>query len=114
MDLFHLLTKFSPVLLTSLPFLFPVPFSHLLVPSLFLFFLLPFLFPFLLPSLLPFLLLLLLLLRPAQLHLIFKPLMHILLLVWKNSRHYNKPARLVVLMREMCNAVINQVGLFEL
>jgi dynein heavy chain len=34
--------------------------------------------------------------------------MHILLLVWKNSKHYSKPSRLVVLMREVSNAIINQ------
>jgi hypothetical protein len=30
---------------------------------------------------------------------IFKPTMHTLLLVWKNSKFYNTPARLVVVMR---------------
>ena len=39
---------------------------------------------------------------------LFKPMMHILLLIWKNSKYYNSPARLVVLMREICNALINQ------
>ena len=34
--------------------------------------------------------------------------MHIILLIWKNSRHYNVPSRLVVLIREICNALINQ------
>jgi dynein heavy chain len=37
-----------------------------------------------------------------------KPIMHIVLLIWKNSKFYNTPARLVVLMREMCNALIKQ------
>lgn len=32
--------------------------------------------------------------------------MHIVLLVWKNSKFYNAPARLVVLVREIANAVI--------
>jgi dynein heavy chain len=36
------------------------------------------------------------------------PIMHVVLLIWKNSQYYNTPARLVVLMREMCNALINQ------
>ena len=31
---------------------------------------------------------------------LFKPMLHVVLLIWKNSRHYNTPARLVVLMRE--------------
>ena len=39
---------------------------------------------------------------------IFRPLMHMLLLVWKNSRFYNSAARLVVMMREVCNALISQ------
>jgi dynein heavy chain len=34
--------------------------------------------------------------------------MHIILLIWKNSKHYNVPSRLVVLIREICNALINQ------
>jgi len=38
----------------------------------------------------------------------FKPMMHIILLIWKNSKHYNTPGRLVVLMREICNSLINQ------
>jgi dynein heavy chain len=38
----------------------------------------------------------------------FRPLMHLILLVWKNSRYYNTPARLVVMMREVCNALISQ------
>ena len=28
--------------------------------------------------------------------------------VWKHSKHYNSPARLVVLMREICNDLISQ------
>jgi dynein heavy chain len=39
---------------------------------------------------------------------LFKPIMHILLLIWKNSKYYNTPARLVVVIREICNAVIAQ------
>ncbi|GBG27447.1 Dynein heavy chain 17, axonemal [Hondaea fermentalgiana] len=38
----------------------------------------------------------------------FKPVMHTILLIWKYSDHYNTPARLVVLMREICNALIAQ------
>ncbi|CAE7205816.1 ODA4, partial [Symbiodinium sp. KB8] len=43
---------------------------------------------------------------------VFKPLMHVILLIWKNSGHYNTPARLVVLVREICNAVIKQALAF--
>ncbi|CAK4109520.1 unnamed protein product [Aphanomyces euteiches] len=39
---------------------------------------------------------------------VFKPMLHIILLIWKNSKHYNTPARLVVLIREICNSLINQ------
>jgi len=39
---------------------------------------------------------------------VFKPMLHIILLIWKNSKHYNTPARLVVLMREICNSLIAQ------
>jgi dynein heavy chain len=39
---------------------------------------------------------------------LFKPMLHIILLIWKNSKHYNTPARLVVLMREICNSLIAQ------
>ena len=39
---------------------------------------------------------------------LFKPMLHILLLIWKNSKYYNTPARLVVLIREICNALIEQ------
>lgn len=33
-------------------------------------------------------------------------MLHIILLIWKNSKHYNTPARLVVLVREICNSLI--------
>ena len=39
---------------------------------------------------------------------LFKPMLHIILLIWKNSKHYNTPPRLVVLMREICNSLIAQ------
>ena len=48
----------------------------------------------------------------TQLPKLYEPTLHVLLLVWKNSLHYNKTARLVVLVREICNAVINQAGNF--
>jgi dynein heavy chain len=37
------------------------------------------------------------------------PLMHIVCLVWSNSRYYNTPARLIVLLQETCNLLIQQV-----
>eukprot|EP00898_Chlorokybus_atmophyticus_P007698 jgi/Chlat1/792/Chrsp104S01257 len=41
-----------------------------------------------------------------QLAEMFKPIMHLLLLVWKHSKYYNTAARLVILMREICNDLI--------
>jgi len=38
----------------------------------------------------------------------FHAIMHITLLVWRTSRFYNTPTRLVVLIRELCNDVIRQ------
>lgn len=34
--------------------------------------------------------------------------MHTILLIWNYSQYYNTPARLVVLIREICNAIITQ------
>ena len=48
----------------------------------------------------------------AELPDLFRPIMMRLLLVWKNSTHYNTPARLVVLMREICNDLIAQARQF--
>ena len=39
---------------------------------------------------------------------LFKPIVHTILLIWKNSEHYNKLMRLVVLFRMIGNAIINQ------
>ena len=38
--------------------------------------------------------------------------MHSVLLVWKHSRHYNAPGRVVVLVREICNDLIAQSRAF--
>ena len=38
----------------------------------------------------------------------FRPIVHVIMLVWKHSKFYNTPARLVVLMREICNDLIRQ------
>lgn len=37
---------------------------------------------------------------------LFEPLMHIILLIWKNGKHYSTPARLVALTREICDSLI--------
>lgn len=38
----------------------------------------------------------------------FIPIMHTILLIWKHSRFYNTPPRLVVLIREICNEIIRK------
>lgn len=39
---------------------------------------------------------------------LFVPIMHMILMIWTYSPNYNTPARLVVLIREICNAIISQ------
>lgn len=36
-------------------------------------------------------------------------LMHTVCLIWANSKYYNKPARVIVLLQEICNLLIQQV-----
>lgn len=38
----------------------------------------------------------------------FKPIMHVLLMIWKHSRFYNTPPSLAIIMRMMCNDVIEK------
>lgn len=45
---------------------------------------------------------------PAEVAELFVPIMHTILLIWTYSQHYNTPSRLVVLIREICNAIIKQ------
>ena len=52
---------------------------------------------------------------------LYAPVVHTILLIWKGSGHYNRPTRLVVLVREICNALVRQatdylagLGVFEL
>ena len=42
----------------------------------------------------------------------FRPTVHLIMLIWKHSKYYNTPARLVVLMREICNDLIAQARAF--
>ena len=46
--------------------------------------------------------------EPAELCQIFSQLMHTLLLIWKCSKYYNTPNRLSIILREICNDVIEQ------
>ncbi|KAF1787122.1 Dynein heavy chain [Phytophthora cactorum] len=39
---------------------------------------------------------------------LFRPICHSILLIWKSSRFYNTPARLVVLIRQICNEIIKK------
>ena len=43
---------------------------------------------------------------------VFRPTVHLIMLIWKHSKFYNTPARLVVLMREICNDLIAQARAF--
>eukprot|EP00959_Pyramimonas_sp_CCMP1952_P363927 7620707-Pyramimonas_sp.AAC.1 len=38
----------------------------------------------------------------------FEGVLHNILLIWRYSKFYNTPTRLAVLIREICNTVINQ------
>ena len=42
----------------------------------------------------------------------FRPILHIVLLVWKSSAYYNTPSRLVILMREICNTIIRHATVY--
>ncbi|KAF4665135.1 hypothetical protein FOL47_004778 [Perkinsus chesapeaki] len=48
----------------------------------------------------------------VELDKLFDPILHTILLIWKHSKYYNTPARLVVLMREICNSIIAQACRF--
>ena len=39
---------------------------------------------------------------------LFRPIMHLLLLVWTHSKHYNTATRFVTLMRLICNDLVEQ------
>ena len=43
---------------------------------------------------------------------LFKPMFHTMLLIWKHSGHYNTSAKMVTLIREMCNDLIMQACKF--
>ena len=47
-----------------------------------------------------------------QVYELFIPIMHSILLIWQNSKFYNSPPRLVVLIREICNAIISKAREF--
>ena len=43
---------------------------------------------------------------------LFKPMFHTVLLIWKHSGYYNTSAKMVTLIREMCNDLIMQACKF--
>ncbi len=44
---------------------------------------------------------------------LFKPIFHVILLIWKHSKYYNSPTRLVLLIRKICNSLILQACKFS-
>ena len=38
------------------------------------------------------------------------PMMHTVCLIWSNSQYYNTPARIIVLLQEICNMIIEMVS----
>jgi dynein heavy chain len=43
---------------------------------------------------------------------VFKPLLHCILLVWKHSKRYNTTKRMVILLREICNDIVQRAESF--
>ena len=41
------------------------------------------------------------------------PMMNALCLVWSHSEYYNTPARIIVLLQEICNMLINMVSIYR-
>jgi dynein heavy chain len=39
---------------------------------------------------------------------LFRPIMHKIMLIYSNSKYYKTPSRMVLLIREICNAIISQ------
>lgn len=42
---------------------------------------------------------------------VLPPLMHTIALIWANSKFYCRPARIIILLQEMCNMLIEMVSL---
>lgn len=43
---------------------------------------------------------------------LFKPMFHILCLIWGESKYYCQSSKLMVVLRELCNLLIHQVCFF--
>lgn len=40
----------------------------------------------------------------------FPPLLHVIMLIWNHSKFYNVPGRVIVILQEICNEIIEQVS----
>lgn len=47
----------------------------------------------------------------AESKVLLKPLIHVVCLVWANSRYYCHSSKIIVLLRQICNLLIYQVWL---
>ncbi|XP_075070448.1 dynein axonemal heavy chain 11 [Mixophyes fleayi] len=47
-----------------------------------------------------------------QIHVLIPPLFHTICLIWSHSSFYNTPARIIVLLQEFCNLLIDQAKLY--
>ena len=41
---------------------------------------------------------------------LFVPIMHSIMLIYENSNHHKSPSRIVLLIREICNAIITRAS----
>lgn len=46
----------------------------------------------------------------SELKPLIQPMFHVICLIWANSKYYNTPARIIVLLQEICNTFINSVS----
>jgi len=42
----------------------------------------------------------------------FPPLLHVIMLIWNHSKYYNVPGRVIVILQEICNEIIEQVSIY--
>jgi dynein heavy chain len=42
----------------------------------------------------------------------FPPLLHVIMLIWNHSKYYNVPGRVIVILQEICNEIIDQAQNF--
>lgn len=44
----------------------------------------------------------------SEINTLFRPIYHVLLIIWRKSKYYNKPIRLITMIRKLCNTLIKQ------